>query len=286
MAISESGPYAYLDSMCHASQAKFTRNISPISQMLTIVEWLANLTDSPGKQMELVEDHFQGSVEFSQYVLLSLLGVDLARSDSFSLNDDRFQDPSWEKGPFNLLCRGFLLMERWWQKASTGIPGMSKHHMSMLSFGIRQFFDIYSPANFIATNPVLLKITCQEKGQNLLRGWDNFIEDWQRIRAQLPPVGTENFPVGEKVAVTPGKVVFRNRLIELIQYLPATDKVYGEPILIVPAWIMKYYILDLSPRNSLVRFLVERGHTVFMISWKNPDAEDWALSMEDYRTLG
>jgi polyhydroxyalkanoate synthase subunit PhaC len=123
-------------------------------------------------------------------------------------------------------------------------------------------------------------------GENLLRGGSLLFEDWERLVSRQEPVGAEAFAPGESVAITPGKVVYRNRLIELIQYAPVTETVHAEPILIVPAWIMKCYILDLSPHNSLVRYLVERGHTVFMISWRNPTAEDRDLGLEDYREQG
>jgi len=121
---------------------------------------------------------------------------------------------------------------------------------------------------------------------NLVRGLQNLVEDWERSISGKKPVGTENFVVGRDLAVTPGKVIYRNRLIELIQYAPATDRVRPEPVLIVPAWIMKYYILDLSPQNSLVKYLTQQGFTVFMISWKNPGPDDRDLGMNDYRTLG
>jgi polyhydroxyalkanoate synthase len=144
-----------------------------------------------------------------------------------------------------------------------------------------------SPANFLHTNPELLKRTVAESGHNLIRGLKHWLEDAQRaVSGNGRAPGTEHFEVGRDVAITPGKVIYSNRLIELLQYAPQTPTVYAEPILITPAWIMKYYILDLSPRNSLVRYLVEKGHTVFMISWKNPGAADRELSVADYVKLG
>jgi polyhydroxyalkanoate synthase len=136
------------------------------------------------------------------------------------------------------------------------------------------------------TNPELLKVTLERGGSNLYQGFQNWLEDWERSTGGKAPAGCEAFQVGRDLAVTPGQVVFRNRLIELIQYAPTTDTVWKEPVLLVPAWIMKYYILDLQPHNSLIRYLVGEGHTVFTISWRNPDADDRDLDMEDYRHLG
>src|SRR5262245_66184103 len=146
--------------------------------------------------------------------------------------------------------------------------------------------DMFSPSNFILSNPGVLQHTFKNGGMNLVRGFQNLVEDWERNVSGKKPVGTENFAVGRDLAVTPGKVIYRNRLMELIQYAPATERVRPEPVLIVPAWIMKYYILDLSPQNSLVKYLTQQGFTVFMISWKNPGVEDRDLGMNDYRTLG
>jgi polyhydroxyalkanoate synthase len=178
------------------------------------------------------------------------------------------------------------LQQEWWHVAVTDVPGVTSRHERELQFITRQLLDVVAPSNFVLTNPDIMRKTAEEGGQNLLRGGRNFIEDLERLVSGAPPAGVEAFVPGQKVAVTPGKVVYRNRLIELIQYAPATEKVRPEPLLIVPAWIMKYYILDLSPENSLVRYLVAKGHTVFIISWKNPGPEDRDLSLDDYRTLG
>ena len=142
-------------------------------------------------------------------------------------------------------------------------------------------------SNFAATNPEVLQEAFRSGGENFVFGWQNWWKDWNKWQsARERPGHDPDFVVGETVATSRGKVVFRNKLIELIQYHPTTDKVHPEPILIVPAWIMKYYILDLSPQNSLVKFLTGEGFTVFMISWRNPTAADRDIAFDDYRTLG
>jgi len=155
-----------------------------------------------------------------------------------------------------------------------------------VTFTMRQLLDLWSPSNFPWTNPEVLRAAWTQFGMNFANGAANFAEDWRRETLGEPPAGAEAFVPGRDVAVTPGKIVMRNRLAELIQYSPATAQVHPEPILIVPAWIMKYYILDLSPHNSLVKYLVDKGHTVFMLSWKNPVPADRDLSMDHYRRLG
>src|SRR5262249_19853676 len=143
--------------------------------------------------------------------------------------------------------------QQWWHNATTDVPGVERHHAEVVAFTARQLLDVVSPSNLPVTNPTVLKVTLEQGGHNLLRGAMALVEDWERAVAGRPPVGSESFRVGDNVAATPGRVIFRNRLIELIQYAPTTRTVRPEPVLIVPAWIMKYYILDLSPANSLVR---------------------------------
>ena len=162
--------------------------------------------------------------------------------------DRRFAGDDWHNWPFNFIHQAFLLNQQWRHNATTGIRGISKQHERLVEFMSRQVLDMVSPSNFVATNPEVLRATLAKGGMNLVTGLQNFAEDLERQLSGKKPEGAENFVVGRDVAVTPGKVIYRNRLIELIEYAPATGTVRPEPVLIVPAWIMKYYILDLSPQ--------------------------------------
>ena len=176
-----------------------------------------------------------------------------------------------------------MLWEQWWREATTGVRGVAKHDEAVTSFVVRQALDMASPSNYVVSNPEVLEETLHSGGQNLVQGAANWWRDAVAVATGGAPAGAEHFKPGETVATTPGQVVWRNRLAELIQYAPTTPTVHPEPVLIVPSWIMKYYILDLSPHNSLVKYLVDRGHTVFMVSWRNPGAEDRDLTMDGLR---
>ena len=270
----------------HATISKGTFGVSPAALALAFTDWWLHLISSPGKEIELLQKAVRKSLRMAVYAARSSSHPDCGVCIEPLAQDRRFDDPQWQQMPYNLIYQSFLLTQQWWHNATTGIGGVSSENEHIVSFVMRQILDVFAPTNFLWTNPELLNRTIAEGGANLQRGALNFIEDWEREIAGRKPVGAEKFKVGRDLATTKGRVVYRNHLIELIQYEPQTEKVEAEPILIVPAWIMKYYILDLSPENSLVSYLVENGHTVFMISWLNPTAEDRDLGMEDYRTLG
>ena len=275
-----------LDRPLHAALARFTLGISPAALSQAYIDWLQHILFSPDKQFALAETAARQWVRYLEYSRSACADPNCPRCVEPPPQDKRFAGETWQKWPFNAIYQGFLSSQEWWHSATTGIEGVSKHHEDVASFVARQLLDLFSPVNFPLTNPEVLDTTIRQGGMNLVRGATHFWEDWHRNLRGEKPVGAEAFEVGQNLAVTPGKVVFRNRLIELIQYTPATEKVYAEPILIIPAWIMKYYILDLSPENSLVKWLTQQGFTVFMISWKNPTAEDRDLSLEDYATFG
>jgi polyhydroxyalkanoate synthase len=277
-----------VDRSTHASLARFTAGLSPAAIAEAYLDWATHLAFAPGKRLQLADKAARKAMRFNSFALRCLLKGNATQRPCIEPlpQDRRFADPAWQQWPYSFIHQAFLLQQQWWYNATTGIRGVTKQHENVVEFTTRQLLDMISPANFLATNPELLRVTAAKGGTNLLQGMQNLYEDWDRAIAGKKPVGTEQFKVGVNVAVTPGKVVYRNRLIELIQYAPATAEVRPEPVLIVPAWIMKYYILDLSPQNSLVKYLTEQGFTVFMISWKNPTEQDRDLSLEDYRKLG
>jgi polyhydroxyalkanoate synthase len=278
--------YESIDRALKANLARLTLGLSPAVLAEQTFDWLVHLAASPGKQLQLVENWLRMVGQFGLYAAQSAANSEVPPFIAPSPQDRRFAGEAWQKWPHNLVYQYFLLLEQWSDHATTGVHGVAQRNERRLSFTARQILDVFAPSNFLWTNPEVAAKTIAEGGHNLVQGFQNLIEDWQRSTSGRPPVGAEQFVVGQNLAITPGKVVFQNRLIELIQYSPATSDVYAEPVLIVPAWIMKYYILDLSPQNSLVKYLVERGHTVFMISWKNPTSEDRDLGLDDYRRLG
>ncbi len=271
----------FFDLMNRVYQAylsKATKGISPASVKTSLSSWSNQLMQSPGLLTEL-----------ALYPLIhaeDCMNKLVCDEDSEDERDVRFQDESWEQLPWRFYAEFFLQAQDWWEHATLHVPGLPNYVSRVTSFGARQVLDAISPSNFVLTNPELFNQTIKTNGYNILRGSKLAVEDMLRRIAGEPPPGAENFIPGEHVAITPGRVVFKNHLIELIQYEPKTKNVYKEPVLIIPAWIMKYYILDLSPENSLVKWLVAQGHTVFIISWRNPDSEDRYLSMDDYHRMG
>lgn len=274
------------DHMREALSSKLTGGISPGSMAMAYFDWAFHLASAPGKRMELGVKAARKSQRLLAWLWSSVMDPQAPPAIEPLPGDRRFADEAWGKPPFNWMAQAFLLQQQWLHNVTHEVPGVTRHHEDVVSFAAKQMLDMFAPSNNPFTNPEVIARTWATGGMNFVNGGKNFLEDQSRLATGRPFVGTEAFVPGENVAITPGKVVFRNHLIELIQYTPTTEKVHPEPVLIVPAWIMKYYILDLSPENSLIRSLVAQGHTVFAISWRNPDASDRDLDMDAYHNLG
>jgi len=282
---------AVLDRSAHAAIARATGGISPASLAEAWFDWAAHLAAAPGKRLELLDLGFQQWMRLVDYAFSnaqreSLDGTGPCACVESLPNDKRFCDSAWQVGPYNVIHQAFLLQQEWWHHATTGISGMTPRNERLAEFVSRQILDTVSPSNMLALNPEVLDATLREGGRNLVRGLGHAMDDARLELEGARPPEVDEFRPGVGVALTPGHVVYRNELIELIQYVPAGENVRPEPVLIVPAWIMKYYILDLSPHNSLVRYLTHQGFTVFMISWRNPGPEQREISFDDYRRLG
>ncbi len=277
-------PHENLDRASRAAVAYMSAGVSPHAFIEAWSDWAMHLARAPGRQLELAERAQENMAKLMAQSLLP--GADAAPAFVPKAYDHRFRHPGWEKPPFRNMQQGFLAVQDWWDYATDHLRGLRPEDADRTRFMARQMLDMWSPSNFPALNPEIIEETRKRNGTNLAEGAQNFMRDFVNTVAQVHEPAPEGFQVGKDLACTPGEVVFRNDLFELIQYAPQTDEVQAEPILIVPAWIMKYYILDLSPHNSMVRYLVEQGFTVFMISWCNPTAEQADLSLEDYRERG
>ncbi|SDD82362.1 polyhydroxyalkanoate synthase [Cupriavidus sp. YR651] len=271
------------DRHLRAELAVFTAGISPASLALALLDWSVHLAVSPGKYWKTSERWLAETIsdQFSPAPFSARPAV---------AGDPRFASPDWQQWPHCAWRDDFLRCEQWWQALTTDIDGLSAHHQRLTAFCARQWLDPWSPSNVWWMNPAVLHAAVKTRGGNFLRGLGHWLEDCRNLAGEVGHEPVAERPLayvpGRDVAITPGKVIFRNKLFELIQYTPTTAEVHEEPLLIVPSWIMKYYILDLQPEDSMVRYLVAHGHTVYIMSWRNPGAEAHELGLDDYLESG
>ena len=232
----------WLDGLLHAAQGRASGGLSPIAQGLALFDWGVHLANAPFRRLELAGDAARLAAQMAE----AAHGATVIAPKP---GDHRFQDPDWQKEPFHFWMQAFLLGEQWWAEATDGPAGVDEPDRRVVAFGVRQWVDMFSPSNAPWLNPEVLRAARETGGANFLRGAANALAD---ARVALG-AGREAdaFQIGRDIAATPGSVVFRDELIELIQYAPMTGEVAREPVLIVPAWIMKYYILDLKPEIRL-----------------------------------
>lgn len=275
-----------LDRSQRAALARLTQGISPYALASAYVDWAVHFAISPGSQLDVFGRMAENTRRLWLYAAARFAGN--KPDEPFPPNGWRGlqDDGMWSELPMDLVRQWHLALNDVALLAAQAPRGMLPTDQNRISFLTRQMLDAFAPQNNPLLNPDLSRRTMSEGGMNLVQGFNNALDDMLREAEGRPPAGTEAFKVGDNIATTPGTVVYRNHLVELIRYEAKTERVFAEPLLIVPAWIMKYYILDLSPHNSLVRYLVERGHTVYMISWRNPTPADRDTSFDDYRIHG
>lgn len=280
------GAFRAMDRMRDAMTAKVSGGLSPAAMALAYIDWSMHMASAPGRALEVMQNATRRTGEVAFGLANSDLDPEAPSAIAPERSDHRFRHEGWQKEPYKAIAQSFLLMEELTESAARGVPGVSPHHEDVVSFTTRQILDMFSPSNLPFANPAVMEKTMQTGGKNFIEGFKNWMDDTARQMSGRAPAGSEDFAVGKNVACTKGRVVYRNHLIELLQYEPTTDKVKEEAILIVPAWIMKYYILDLEQHNSMVKYLVDQGHTVFAISWRNPTVEDRNVTLDDYRRNG
>jgi polyhydroxyalkanoate synthase len=262
----------------------------PLNIGSAFLDLTARLMAEPAKLVQAQMELWQSYVSLWQRTAQRLLGDEkgppLIEPDK---GDRRFKDAAWEESAvFDFIKQSYLLTARWMQQTVRSVEGLDEKTARKIDFYTRQFVDAMAPSNFVMTNPEVLRATLETRGENLIRGLEHVLDDLEKGKGQLAISMTneEAFAVGRNVAVTPGKVVFQNELMQLIQYAPATEQAFRRPLLIIPPWINKFYILDLRPTNSFIKWLVEQGHTVFVISWVNPGPALAEKGFDAYMTEG
>ncbi len=263
--------------------------IDPLNIGRAFMEMTAKLMTNPARLVQAQIGFWQDYVTLWQNTTRRIMGLATEPVIQANPRDKRFKDAAWQQNEiFDFIKQSYLLSARYVNDVVKQADGLDPKTTKKVDFYARQFVDAMSPSNFLLTNPEVLRKTAETGGENLLRGLNNLLADLERGRGRLSIKMTDMdaFKLGENIAVSPGKVVFQNELMQLIQYAPETESVLKRPLLILPPWINKFYILDLRPANSFVRYAVSLGHTVFMVSWVNPNAELAQADFEDYMRKG
>ncbi len=259
------------------------RPLDPLDMSSVFADVMASIAANPYK---IVEAQFRLWTDYAKLwesVAFSAAGAPAAAEPG--IGDKRFKHKDWnENKTLDIVKQSYLVFGRWLESIIADLDDLEPHARKRAQFYVKQFVDALSPSNFIFTNPEVMEATLESKGENLIKGLKNYLDDLKRGHGELSirQSDMEYFKVGENLATAPGKVVFRNRLFELIQYEPTTEKVARRPLLIFPPWINKFYILDLQPENSFIRWMVDQGRTVFVVSWVNPTPAMKEAAFADY----
>jgi len=263
--------------------------LDPLNISGAFMELLRGMVADPAVVMEAQFDLWKNYMTLWERTARRMMGGDVEPIVTPAPGDKRFKDKEWQENQiFDFIKQSYLLTANWLQKTVAKVDdNLDPATRRRVEFYTKQFVDAVAPTNFVLTNPEVLRVTLQSNGENLVNGLNNLLEDLDRGEGQLSIRQTADaFTLGENIATAPGKVIFRNELIELLQYDPTTDEVYERPLLIFPPWINKFYILDLRPENSFIRWAVSEGYTVFVVSWVNPDRRLAKKTFEDYMRDG
>ncbi|MEX2297526.1 MAG: alpha/beta fold hydrolase, partial [Dongiaceae bacterium] len=261
----------------------------PLNVMGAFIELTQRMMADPVKMMQAQVSLWQDYMNLWQTTAQRMMGHKTEPVISPAADDRRFKHDGWQNNElFDYVKQSYLLTARWMQATVGDVEGIDEKTRRKIEFYTRQFVDAMAPSNFAFSNPEVIQATIDSKGENLVKGLENLLHDLERGKGKLAISMTDYqaFEVGRNVAITPGKVIYQNELIQLLQYEPTTKTGHRRPVLIMPPWINKFYILDLREKNSFVRWAVAQGHTVFVISWVNPDEKLAAKTFEDYMLEG
>lgn len=289
MHVYETAQPVFQEFLIKQTQELQKKNYDPLNITEAYTKFWEQYLNDPYSFWSAQADLWQGWMDIWQSSTRKILGEDSTPVIQPSKGDRRFASKEWQENAlFDFIKQSYLLTANWMEKTVRETQGLDETQKEKLAFSARLFAEALSPTNFVMTNPDVLKETMESGGENLIRGFENLVEDLKRGHGDLKISTTdyEAFEVGKNLATTPGSVIYENDLMQLIQYKPTTDMVHQTPLLIVPPWINKYYILDLKPENSLIKYLVDQGHTVFTISWVNPTKELAQKRFEDYMQEG